>query len=444
MKEAFFRKDLVAGIIILMLSVAVIPAIGIVGDKGSKLEEKQSILQESSNDDSLFDLKIRLLMRLTHIPSLTACIIKNDTIVWSKAYGYSDIYKREKATTDTIYRIASITKTFTGTALMQLYEQGLFDLDDNVSEYLPFDLKNPKYPDTNITFRMLLAHQSSFCCINVESLFAPLEPRLGDNSVIGSLKWYLFTLIHLKDYISGFYPDDIYPWIKEVMVPGGDLYYPEHWGDYPPGEGEFYTNIGYILLGYLIEQISGQSFEAYCKEHILEPLSMNNSSFFIYEINKDKLAIPYLWSHGIYHPMPHFELNCFNPAAGLFSDVNDLSKYLIAHMNEGVYNGVKILDRSTIEQMHTIQYTNGIYGLGWEIIERNGIRRGGHVGSMPCFRSMMHSVNSTSLENTGIIYFWNENIYGAPLIGLFRRIIGTYIRYNQWDLFYEKALELSE
>ena len=143
-------------------------------------------------------------MSFTHIPSLSACIIKNDTIVWSKAFGWSDIYNLKKAKSDTIYRVASITKTFTATALMQLYEQGLFDLDDNVSEYLPFDLKNPKYPECNITFRMLLAHQSSYCCINVESLFAPLEPVLGDDSIFNTLQWYLFTLIHIKDIFSNF------------------------------------------------------------------------------------------------------------------------------------------------------------------------------------------------------------------------------------------------
>jgi CubicO group peptidase (beta-lactamase class C family) len=226
------------------------------------------------------------------------------------------------------------------------------------------------------------------------------------------------------------------------MNPEGNLYYPEHWGDFPPGNDYYYTNIGYILLGYLIEQISGQSFEDYCNEHILQPLSMNNSSFFINDLNNEKLAIPYLWNHGIYYPLPHFELNCFNSAGGLFSNINDLSKYLLVHMNEGVYNGIKILNKSTIDEMHTIQYPNGNYGLGWGIIERNNIRREGHSGSIPCFGSMMFSVNSSSSENFGIIYFWNENIYGAPMIGLLRRMKVSSLREKLWDLLYEKALRL--
>jgi CubicO group peptidase (beta-lactamase class C family) len=398
--------------------------------------------QKNSFDNSMFDLKIKLLMTFTHIPSLSACIIKNDTIVWSNAFGWSDIYNLKKAKLDTIYRVASITKTFTATALMQLYEKGLFDLDDNVSEYLPFDLKNPKYPECNITFRMLLAHQSSFCCINVESLFAPFEPVFGDDSIFNNLQWYLFTLIHLKDFLSGFYPEDIYPWIEEVMVPNGSLYYPEHWGDYPPGEAKYYTNIGYILLGYLIEQISGQSFEKYIDENILKPLSMHNSSFYIDEVNKNRLAVPYIWSHGIYHPKRHFELNCFNPAGGLFSDIHDFSKYLITFMNGGVYKGVRILNESTIEEMHRIQYPDGGYGLGWQFMGSNDTKKVGHVGQIPGFGSAMFFFKSESAEKLGIIYFWNENIYGAPIIGYFKRMKYTLYRNYLWNFFLEKALNL--
>ncbi|EMR75115.1 penicillin-binding protein, beta-lactamase class C [Thermoplasmatales archaeon SCGC AB-540-F20] len=215
--------------------------------------------KENPIDDS-FDFKVKLLMRLSHIPSFSAGVIKNDSIVWSNAYGYSDIYNRKKATTDNIFRIASITKTFTATALLQLYEQGLFDLDDNVSEYLPFDLKNPKYPDVNITFRMLLSHHSSFYCRSIESLLQPLEPTL-EITLRNVVQGYLMNWIHLKDVLSGFYPEEKYPWIKEVMCPGGNLYYEDHWGDYPPGDGYYYSNTAYILLGYLVERLSNQSFE---------------------------------------------------------------------------------------------------------------------------------------------------------------------------------------
>ena len=385
-----------------------------------KLNEFVVDERKNPNDDS-FDLKVKLLMRLSHIPSFTCGVIKNNSIVWSNAYGYLDIYKRKKATIDTIYNVASITKTFSATAILQLYEQGLFDLDDNVSEYLPFDLKNPKYPDVNITFRMLLSHHSSFCCRTLESLLQPLEPEF-DITLSNVIKGYLLNWVHLKDLYSGFYHNDLYPWVQEIMVPNGSLYYDELWGDYPPGERYYYSNTIYSLLGYLVERLTNQSFEDYCKEHFFIPLSMHNTSFYLDDLNKDQLAVPYLWLHRIYLPLPFFEYYCQNPAAGLRTNLEDLSHWLIAHMNGGIYNGVRILNESTIEDMHTVQYPHiepGTWGLGWEIFEvYDGVVQG-HSGSNLGYASgMFYFSPDISLEKHGFIWFWNEEMWSFSLIGL--------------------------
>ncbi len=376
--------------------------------------------KENPVDDS-FDFKVKLLMRLSHIPSLICGVIKNNSIVWSNAYGYSDIYNRKKATTDNIFRIASISKTFTATALLQLYEQGLFDLDDNVSEYLPFDLKNPKYPNVNITFRMLLSHHSSFCCRTIESLLQPLEP-VWNITLRNIIQGYLMNWIHLKDVLSGFYPEEKYPWIKEVMVPGGSLYYDELWGDYPPGEGYYYSNTAYILLGYLVERLSNQSFEDYCRDHIFNPLSMYNTSFYVEDLNPDQLAVPYMWLHRIYLPIPYYNSHCRNPCGGLNTNLEDLSHWLITHMNGGIFNGVRILNESTIEEMHTVQYPHiepGEYGLGWIIGEVYDGRVEGHDGSTLGFTSGMYFYSpNNSTEKFGLIHFWNEEMWSISLIGM--------------------------
>jgi CubicO group peptidase (beta-lactamase class C family) len=305
--------------------------------------------------------------------------------------------------------------------MLQLYEQGVFDLDDNVSEYLPFDLKNPKYPDVNITFRMLLSHHSSFCCRTLESLLQPLEPEMNI-TLKNVVKGYLMNWVHLKDLYSGFYPEEKYPWIQEVMVPGGSLYYDELWGDYPPGEGYYYSNTIYILLGYLIERLTNQSYEDYCRDHFFIPLSMDNTSFYVDDLNAEQLAVPYIWLHRIYLPLPHFDYRCQNPAAGLRTNLEDLSHWLIAHMNGGIYNGVRILNESTIEEMHTVQFPHidpGEYGLGWELLEiYDGILEG-HGGSNLGYHSGMffyHPANSS--EQVGFIYFWNEELWSFSLIGL--------------------------
>jgi len=338
--------------------------------------------QNPSLEDSVFDMKIRMLMMLGSMPSLTACAIKNTSIVWSKAYGFSDIWRREKATEDTIYMTGSITKTIIATALLQLYEQGLFDLDDDVNEYLPFTLRNPKFPDINITFMMLFAHQSS----------------LSDHTL---LNWWKFN-IYLKPFPA---PKDSYPWLEEVLVPGGRYYNQKVWSNYPPGEEANYSNVGFILLGYLLEKLTNQSFEKYCQDNILTPLNMMNTSFHPDNLVKDRLAIPYVRLTKLYIPLRHYDFNYVTAAGGVRSTLEDLSYFLIAHMNGGEYNGVRILEEETVELMHTIQYPNSRFGLGW-IIQSNGQddTHEGHTGGAPGGAAMMMMSAS---ENTGIIFFIN-------------------------------------
>jgi CubicO group peptidase (beta-lactamase class C family) len=335
-----------------------------------------------SPKDNIFDLKVQLLMMLGSMPSFTTCIIKNNSIAWSKAYGFSDIKSREKASSDTIYMTGSITKPFIATALLQLYEQGLFDIDDDVNDYLPFPLRNPKYPDINITFRMLLSHHSS----------------INDHSL---LRWW-----ELNIYFKSFpVPEDPYPWLKDVLVPGGKYYSQKVWYNYPPGQEGNYSNVGFVLLGYLIEQLTNQSFEQYCQENILTPLQMQNTSFHPDTLDKDQLATPYVRILRFYIPLRHYDYNYVTAAGGIRSTLEDLSRFLLTHMNNGEYNGVRILEEETIELMHTIQYTNSRYGLGWIVnLDDDGRTREGHTGGAPGGAALM--IISSS-ENFGVIFFIN-------------------------------------
>ena len=211
----------------------------------------------TTNDlgDIFFDLKMEVLMKLSKFPSLSACIIEGDEVTWSKGYGFYDLESKKPATENTIYNIASITKTITGSALMQLWEQGLFDLDENVNNYLPFNLRNPYFPDDPITFRMLLSHSSS------------LNSETGENG----FKYY-FWFNFSGDPPLSFYP---YPWLEEHLVPGGKWYYSARWSDsYYPGQYLMYANVNFDLVAYLVEIISGKPFLEYCDENIFLPLKM--------------------------------------------------------------------------------------------------------------------------------------------------------------------------
>ena len=340
------------------------------------------------NCEIIFEGIVQILMKFAHMSAVSAAIVKDDELVWTKGFGLCDRENKKKANEETIYLVASISKSFTATAIMQLYEKGLFDLDDDVNSYLPFSLRNPNYPDEPITFRMLLAHHSSIARENegLTSFFTRIIPGGMD--------------------ISG-YPA---PFLKDYLVPGGTYYKPKVWLDIPPGKEMHYANIGYAVLGYLVEILSGESFENYCQENIFKPLGMNNTSFKFSFINGSRAAVPYDFKSGKYIPIIHYDL-LDSPVGGLRSSVLDLSHFLIAIMNKGVYKDTRILNDSTIELMHTIQYPDMDYyfqyGLGFQIWETSTGVSIGHSGGLFGVSTKMVFRKS---DNIGIILFTTRQI----------------------------------
>jgi CubicO group peptidase (beta-lactamase class C family) len=365
-------------------------------------------IQRNGLKDIFFDMKMSYLMKFATFPSLSACIINSDQVIWSKGYGYYDLKNQKEPTPDTIYLIASITKTIVGTALMQLYEQGYFSLDEDVNTYLPFQLRNPYFPDEPITFRMLLSHSSSL-----------------NTNTRNEYYWMNFS----GDPPFSFFPE---PFLEEFLVPGGKYYHEDVWSDtYKPGQHAMYANIGFDLISYLVEILSGEPFLSYCQHHIFDPLNMYNTSFNLSTLNIDNVAIPYQYHLGKYYQInelsfmygdftpqePYWRLRCY-PAGGLYTTINDLSHFLIAHMNEGIYQNTRILEKETVDLMHTIQPDNALqYGLAWMdypiSLKYSAMGHGGDIMGVDTWMLYMPS------ENIGIIYFANGNpAYGQmPLIG---------------------------
>lgn len=364
-----------------------------------------------SLDDVAFDQKISFLMRIAGFPSLSACIIKDDQVIWSKGYGYYDLSECKLATINTVYLLASITKTIVGTALMQLYDRGLFNLDDDVNTFLPFDLRNPNFPDDPITFRMLLSHTSSLNMNEQKQYY-----------------WFNFS----GDPPFDFFPE---PFLRDFLLPAGKYYDASIWStDYRPGEYAMYANVGFDIISYLVEIISGEPFLEYCNTYIFAPLDMKNTGFNFSRFDIDRVAIPYQRIIGRYYtinelgfmyeeewgtPSEEYYRVRFYPAGGLYSTVSDLSHFLIAHMNEGEYNGARILEKETVELMHEVQPENSIeYGLAWFHTSIKGFSVSGHNGDLDGVDTWM-LYNQT--ENIGIIYLANGNpFYGfLPFKGMF-------------------------
>ena len=383
MRESGLTNKSILGIIILTIVVSNIPNnVWSIGNDGFEFnlpyDTEQEILSTVPDD---FDSKIESLMELGHMPSLVACIVKNNTTVWSKGYGYADlrILHKRKTTNDTVYPMGSISKSFAAIAIMQLNETGLIGLDDNISQYLPFDLKNPKFPEINITARMLLAHQSS---IKTMGLFISVYCQI----VKAPLDW-------LERYF------------KKL----------NSWLDYAPGENATYGSLDINILGYVIENITQQPYADYCQENIFEPLNMTNTSFYLSDFNNNQLVRQYVWFKVMYLPLPFLYVSeIWFPGGGVRSTITDMSHYLIMHTSGGIYNGVRILSEKSVEEMHRAQYPNSYdeghnHGLGWYMItdqenETYGGHSGAHLGAYAIMR-MRYS------DKVGVMFFFNQHSY---------------------------------
>lgn len=351
------------------------------------------------------DEEILARMTESRIVGLSAAFVRDREVVWSGGYGWADLEKEKPAVPDTIYRIASVSKPITATALMQLWERGAFDLDDDISGYLGYPVRNPKYPDVEITFRMLLTHTSSILDKGgyEQALSAPQPPLLRD-----------------------------------LLVPGGKAYNPATWGDYRPGTGFNYSNFGAGIVGALVEVLSGENFDLYTQNHIFKPLGMD-AGYELADIEHlERLAVLYKPAgddrfvpagdslregetprRRLRLPLGNYYIG---PAGAVRTSVLDLAKFMIAHMNGGVYQGVRILRRETadmMQQMHWFGWgLRGMFrqmGLFFHITDAlAGRRLTGHPGEAYGLVGDMYFDRD---EGTGIILMINGGYYRTLISG---------------------------
>jgi CubicO group peptidase (beta-lactamase class C family) len=268
------------------------------------------------------DLFIQNEMTIRHIPGLSACMVKGQQVVWSGAYGMANIEQNIPVSTQTLFTIASLSKLFVGTGIVQLHENGQLGLDDNINDYLNFEITNPNFPDSIITFRMLLQHRSSL--VDPESAI-------------------------YETFILGDSPIDLGQYLEDNLSESGANYHPEYYSpSYSPGGGTWYSNFGFSLLGFLIEEISGINYPDYCQQNIFDPLCMEQTSFFFNEIDTNNVAMPYAYNSGEYEPYGYYSIALY-PSALLKTNIEDLSRFLIAYTGRGTMDGVSIFAPSSAD-----------------------------------------------------------------------------------------------
>lgn len=264
-------------------------------------------------------------MKDNKIVGLTLGVVADGEIKLLKGYGYADLESRTPVDPHKhLFRIASVTKTFTFTAIMQLVEQGKIDLEADVNDYLT-TFKIPKAFDAPIKVKDLLAHRPGFeevhrnVWVDADS-YTSLEHWLADN------------------------------------IPARV---------FSPGTVTSYSNYGGALAGYIVEVVSGMSYEDYLETFILKPLMMTNTTakqvlnenhpLNMPQSLQEHLAAVYTLQEGVYKEKP-FEILQSSPSGAISSTVADMSRYMLAHLNGGELEGVKILERDTARQMHERPY----------------------------------------------------------------------------------------
>ena len=255
------------------------------------------------------------------IPSVHAALIINDSLYWAKGFG-------DQPTLDTIFRTGSITKTLTAAAFVKLHENGTIDLDDDVSDYLPFQVRNPYSPGTVITIRMVLEHKAGMADVYQfgEPWYDPvIHQMLIDNGIPGNLPdvpgWNGVRL-PLRDIINSTNINDSDAW-KDTLGTRS------------------YSNSGYFFLSFLLEHITNDRWSKCIYDNILSPLGMDDTVFNITETS-NPVAVPYeKLGNGSLLEIPVYRDYGYG-AGGLITTVSDLAKFLIVVMNGGKYGEVQI------------------------------------------------------------------------------------------------------
>jgi CubicO group peptidase (beta-lactamase class C family) len=276
--------------------------------------------------------------------------------------GLRDFERNLPVNEDTKYRIASISKLVMTTAMMQLYDRKLLNLDEDVSNYLGFRLINPAHPDNPITVRMLLLHTGSV------------------NEGSGYDGFLMATYNNVSNP----------PSFSELLVPGGKYYTDDMWRKEAPGEYYTYCNANFGLAGTIIERITGRRFEDYMQQTLFVPLGITGSYIAEGVTDINNLATIYHGEEGKWVPQTdNFKgvmasprdfsgyvtgtnAAVFSPQGGLRISAAELARVMILHLNKGKYNGKRIVSAKSIRLMHKPQ---------WLYNGSNGDTEGGRPGS---------------------------------------------------------------
>lgn len=303
----------------------------------------------------LFESLTEAHMANRALPGMSIGIVFDQQLVWARGFGYADLGKRVPATPSTVYRVGSITKPFTATAVMQLRDQGKLQLDDPVVKYLPWFKVKSRFPEgPAITVRQLLSHSSGL----------PSEAAFP------------------------YWTDGKFPSREQIIES-----LPQQEAVFEPETKLKYSNLNYFLLGEIVSAVSGTSYADYVRKNILDPLGMRDTTIFPSESERSAVGYGRLQPGGRREVMPPQDMKGVAAAGNMSSTVTDLARFASLQFTDARAAGPSILKASTIREMRRVQAIRpdwrGGFGLGFTLRPYGGGVYIGHEGQIPGFRSRM-------------------------------------------------------
>lgn len=291
------------------------------------------------------DSYIQSLIDAEKSPGIALAVVKDGHWLFERNLGLANIEINQPVTRNTIWGASTVSFGFVATAVMQLKEQGLLDLDNNINNYLPFTFQIPSHPTDTVTVRMLLTESAD----------------IVDN---------------LSIITQGDSPVSVDSFLKSYLVPGGSNYDATYnFLTYSPGTHWQYSRTSLTLAAYIVERVTGDNFAHYCDTAIFAKLCMPKSSFLLSNISDTSIiAHPYVWNSGVYEDKGLWGIPDY-PSQQLRTSLSEVGRFTAMLMHHGTYDGNRILDSASVVDMMQgyIATSYGDQGLGFREIPANNL-----------------------------------------------------------------------
>ncbi len=365
-------------------------------------------LQAQSVKDSITN-ELQKVNEQSSLNGFGVAIYSKDAVIYEKGFGYSDSESKIPYKVNTVQKIASISKTLLGVALMKARSMGLLELEDDINDYLTFPLRNPYFPTSKITIEHLATHTSGINTSkhDMDALYFPTPIAPVYKKMPFGIKRILYK--RLIKSLNNNQEMSMTDFLNEIYNSSGKWYRKRNFEKTEPGSNRIYSNNGAAFLALVIEKVSGMKYYDYIKKYILDPLKMADTRFDFEPVRSKTNEQASLYHAGIKVPNDYRLITY--PAGGLVSSVADFSRYMSA-MVKGYKEGNSILSHEEYQMMMGKQIkSNFNQGILWQVYDESIGHEGDIAGvSSYAYFNRMTGIGYVLFCNTAAIEGMDETI----------------------------------